>query len=119
MENTTYEPRIWYGWNGGECPVHPETIVAIRLRDRNKEHSQCDSDMAGRWLWNHYAPPSPYDVVAFTIITPYVEPQKPREIWVNDYPHGFGVCFDTKEETDQNALCDRVRCVKFVEVTEE
>lgn len=22
-----YELNTWYGWNGGECPVHPETIV--------------------------------------------------------------------------------------------
>lgn len=22
-----YEENVWYGWNGGECPVHPETVV--------------------------------------------------------------------------------------------
>ena len=25
MDDSTAGP--WIGWNGGECPVHPETIV--------------------------------------------------------------------------------------------
>ena len=22
-----YETNVWYGWNGGACPVHPMTVV--------------------------------------------------------------------------------------------
>lgn len=50
---------------------------------------------------------------------PYVEPQKPREIWVNEYPLGLSSGFETKEEADLNASKYRTRCVKFVEVIEE
>lgn len=120
MENTAYEPGIWYGWNGGKCPVHPMTVVAVRFRDRTKEHSQCDSAPASRWSWNHYAPSGAYEIVAFMIITPYVEPRKPREIWVNEYPEGLGdLASETKEEADRHTLSGRIRCVKFVEVIEE
>lgn len=24
---TNYNDGKWHGWNGGECPVHPETVV--------------------------------------------------------------------------------------------
>ena len=23
----TYNDGKWHGWNGGECPVHPKTVV--------------------------------------------------------------------------------------------
>ena len=26
---TNYNDGNWHGWNGGECPVHPETEVTI------------------------------------------------------------------------------------------
>jgi len=28
MTNTPdYNNGLWHGWNGGECPVHPETVI--------------------------------------------------------------------------------------------
>jgi len=28
MANTPdYNNGLWHGWNGGECPVHPETVI--------------------------------------------------------------------------------------------
>ena len=26
---TNYNDGRWHGWNGGECPVHPETVVVV------------------------------------------------------------------------------------------
>ncbi len=26
---TNYNDGNWWGWNGGECPVHPETEVTV------------------------------------------------------------------------------------------
>lgn len=28
-----YYDGCWHGWNGGECPVHPETIIDVCLYD--------------------------------------------------------------------------------------
>ena len=30
-EPDTQEPGPWIGWNGGECPVHPETVIEVAL----------------------------------------------------------------------------------------
>ena len=26
---TNYNDGQWHGWNGGECPVHPESIIEV------------------------------------------------------------------------------------------
>jgi len=26
---TNYNNGLWHGWNGGECPVHPESITEV------------------------------------------------------------------------------------------
>lgn len=70
---TNYNDGKWHGHNGGECPVHPKTVVdAIWLNDgvptRYKGVS-VDID----WEYN------PNPLIAFRVIKEYKEP---REFWV-------------------------------------
>lgn len=105
---STYETGIWYGWNGGECPVHPKDELEIVDAHGISAHGR-----AGGFNWNELRG-------AFMIITPYVEPRKPREFWINEYPEGLSyVTHETKDCADSAACSGRVRCVKFVEQVEE
>ena len=29
-----YNDGCWWGWNGGECPVHQKTVVDVRFKDK-------------------------------------------------------------------------------------
>ena len=53
--------QIW-GWNGGECPVHPKTVVRYWLRSgrTSDENTAC----ALRWCHNE----SDGDIIAFQVI---------------------------------------------------
>lgn len=105
---STYKPGIWYGWNGGECPVHPKDELEIV-----DAHGVSAHGMAGGFNWNELRG-------AFMIITPYVEPRKPREVWMNYYDYGLGWnTYRTRYEADKNSGPSRIRCVKFVEQVEE
>lgn len=71
----------WYGWNGGERPVHGNTIV-----------DTVDVD-GGTWRgeasgadWSHDNRHN--DIAAFRITKLYAEPKKPREWWVTDSSDG-------------------------------
>jgi len=68
----------WYGWNGGECPVHPDTIVYYMLRNgtAGKEFTRNIN-----WTRDDCS----VDIVAFRIIKLYREPRKAREFWCNEY----------------------------------
>lgn len=61
-----YEVGKWYGWNGGECPVHPDTVVEVEFGERSVA-SAC------RFMWDHTGIK---DIIAFRIIKPYVEQKK-------------------------------------------
>lgn len=68
---TNYNDGRWYGWNGGECPVHPETIVEVIIvagaggerRDRKAE----------TFAWGLYPD---HNIVAFRVIKEYKEPRE-------------------------------------------
>lgn len=64
---TEYEPDVWYGWNGGECPVHPKTRGDLTYADGTV---YVDVPF-GVYDWD--------EPLMFRIVTPYVEPRKPRE----------------------------------------
>ena len=34
---TNYNDGKWHGWNGGECPVHPKSMVDAVWHDANQE----------------------------------------------------------------------------------
>lgn len=33
---TNYNDGKWHGWNGGKCPVHPESIVQVQFADETR-----------------------------------------------------------------------------------
>lgn len=90
---TNYNDGSWHGWNGGECPVHPRSVVEIVYQDdgayRNNEAivSHCD------WGKGCSSP-----IVAFRVI---YEHKVPREFWLC----GYTIC--TKKES-----ADRVNMEK-------
>ena len=71
---TEYEVGKWYGWNGGECPVHPETVVEVQF-DTDR-----DVDKAKFWGWQHQHEGTGSDIIAFRIIK---EHKEPREVWMS------------------------------------
>lgn len=73
----------WYGWNGGECPVHPETRVELRFFGRETNKFETDAP-ADEFRWDHMGTDG--DIIAFRIVKLYREPRKPREWWVSVYP---------------------------------
>ena len=69
---TNYKPNIWYGWNGGECPVHPKTEVEFVLLGHNGiPWSDCVA--AENLVWDRAV------ICAFRVTK---EHREPREFWV-------------------------------------
>lgn len=86
---TDYKPGIWYGWNGGECPVHPRTVVEIAT---SGTRGGTGEDYAGEFIWNgpdHRGNP----IVAFRVVKEY---RQPRELW--HLLDGNGEVYDTFSE---------------------
>ena len=73
---TDYNDGKWHGWNGGECPVHPESVVSIVLENGSVYHNQRADD------WDFSNGEDCLPIIAFRVTKPYVEPRKPREWWV-------------------------------------
>lgn len=72
-----YEVGKWIGWNGGECPVHPETVVEWV----NSAGTRCSARAGGIYFNNPSQP-----VIAFRVITPHVEPETYNgECWAYHY----------------------------------
>ena len=71
-----YNDGKWHGWNGGECPVHPKSVVEAIWHDPNKNTAGFQpertayEDEGPRLAWSH--------VVKFRVIREYIEP---RECW--------------------------------------
>jgi hypothetical protein len=109
---TDYNNGQIHGWNGGDCPVHPETVVRYWLRsgrtfDENTAH-------ALRWCHNESAG----DIVAFQVVKAYVEP---KVIWVNE----ANLLEDWSVYATEEAAVDVARpwntriVVKYVEARDE
>ncbi len=73
---TDYNDGKWHGWNGGECPVHPKTVVDAMRADGE----MLSSTIAEYISWCHYL--GDRNIVAFRVIK---EHKEPREWWV--HPH--------------------------------
>lgn len=77
---TNYNDGKWHGWNGGECPVHPETTVEYVWHDPNRNSAgfgterQAVEDENPRIAWIH--------VVKFRVVK---EHKEPREFWVKGH----------------------------------
>ena len=52
----------WIEWNGGECPVPPDTLVEVKFRrgDSTSEHPASD------YCWRHYG--EDHDIVEYLIV---------------------------------------------------
>lgn len=108
---TDYNNGQIHGWNGGECPVHPETVVNTWCRNGLYQRTE-----AGEYWWEHRD--SDGDIVAFQVVKACVEP---KVIWVNEYADGQYGAHNTKEKAERNAsgdLATRI-AVKYVEVKDD
>ena len=81
---TDYNDGKWHGWNGGECPVHPETIVNAKFSCG----TECDTYRAEDFYWG----PTPTNIVAFRVVKEYKEP---KEVY-----SACGLYFSTKESAE-------------------
>lgn len=80
-----------HGWNGGECPVHPETIVNIWFRGSG--YDEVFTAKVLRWSHNY----NDGDVIAFRVTKAHREP---KTIWVNEYKT-MKSGWDTEDEARQ------------------
>lgn len=109
-----YNDGTIHGWNGGDCPVHPETVVEYWLRGEGSR--ECN---AGNLMWYHDETAA--DIIAFCVIKEYVEPARPaasKVIWVNEYAAGY-FAHENEEEARKNVQPSVHRiAVKYVECKE-
>jgi hypothetical protein len=76
MTDTYDKENHWYGWNGGERPVHANTIVDTVDVDGGSWRGE-----ASGADWSHDNRPN--DIAAFRITRLYREPRKAREWWLD------------------------------------
>ena len=106
-----YNDGNWHGWNGGECPVHPMSEIAVKWITRDGCLAANDGRIA---RINNWKTPC-----LFRVTRRHVEPPKPREFWANEYDWGFSYLNDSKAKADENATEARIRCIRVREVIEE
>jgi hypothetical protein len=100
-----------HGWNGGDCPVHPETEVKFWT------NSGGVSPVKAKCLrWKH-TDEGLGDIIAFQVVKSYVEP---KVIWVNEYPGNQLYAYDTEGQAKLwvNSPCVRI-AVKYVEMQDD
>ncbi len=117
-----YNDGNWHGWNGGECPVHPESMVKAIAANGNVKSDQFTPALIERAAdtidWGKLGDAKRAPIVAFSVTKPYVEPPKPLEIWVNVYPDGsFSSIYKNKESAEFN-VAFKGRTAHFREVLE-
>lgn len=106
---TDYNDGQIYGWNGGECPVHPKDVVEVWFRGYHP-----DITLAESLPWGHS---DAYDdIVAFKVVKPYVEP---KVIWVNEYPDELVAHRDMLSAINSSTLRATRIAVKYVEAVNE
>ena len=82
-----YNDGNWHGWNGGECPVHPETEVEAIFGDGSGSGNAVPADC---YSWDRWHP------IAFRVVKPYREP---REFWMHQQSQ---VAYDSEESAIRN-----------------
>jgi hypothetical protein len=109
---TDYNDGNWHGWNGRDCPVHPKSVVnTYFIHDGEEPATQMrgGGTDAGLQVWLR--------VIAFRVITPYVEPQKPREVWINEYP-GDATAVHFNDESAVRSRGNDAKTTRWIEVLE-
>jgi hypothetical protein len=108
MTDTYDKENFWFGWNGGECPLHPETEVFFAFRDYD-DRMEVFEGFAKRAPWQCPG--------GFRITKLYREPRKAREWWINVYPDDLDSCsYTTREKADQEHASNRIECIHVREV---
>ena len=80
---TDYNDGKWHGWNGGECPVHPKTLIDyVWLYKGDKGSVVLTDERAGGILFEGSGRG---ELVAFRVVKEYKEP---REWWILWSPKG-------------------------------
>jgi hypothetical protein len=91
--DANYNDGKWHRWAGGECPVHPSSVVHATFLVGIGE-PRTESRAAHMFVWGDCASP----IVAFRVTKEYVEPPKvPREFWV--FPSSHIVRTDEPDDT--------------------
>lgn len=67
---TNYNDGNWHGWNGGECPVHPQSVVTIKWSCNGVEATE----RAKRFDSWHGG-----EICAFRVVKAH---RAPREWWI-------------------------------------
>lgn len=67
---TDYNDGKWHGWSGGECPVHPKTVVEIVYFEDGITHNEaickyCD-----------FSKNAELPIIAFRVIKEHKEPRE-------------------------------------------
>lgn len=111
---TNYNDGKWHGWNGGECPVHPMTVVKLVVWAGSEGGGTgVSGGEAGDFCWSNEDTP----IIAFRVVK---EHREPREWWVNVYPNGAVGCLWARKEDAPRAPVgkDEWKTIKVREVTE-
>lgn len=111
---TDYNSGDWFGWNGGECPVHPETLVeGIYLDPETNDvnHWSPVTDPASEFDWERV---ERFLLVAFRVVKEYREP---REFWLVE-TDGAPRVFTSKDRAELYAEEYGFAAVLFREVIE-
>lgn len=88
-----YNDGLWHGWNGGgECPVHPESMVECEFYGGDDGGFISEARQAETFAWNAKT----VRVVAFRVIKAYKEP---REFWLV----GAGAVYNSQEKAEHVA----------------
>ncbi len=95
---TNYNDGKWHGWNGGECPVHPESEVEA-VYTRSEIFKGIVSDVAKAFSWED----SEYSLglVAFRVVK---EHRKPREFWITN---NDGFAHDSLDSAERDPLTEK------------
>lgn len=103
---TDYNDEKWHGWNGGECPVHPMSLVEAVWHDPHNAAAGMtgprpagDQEVGPSLAWAH--------VVKFRVVKQHREP---REWWL-----GGNEFFRSKLEAENNGWINTVHVREVLE----
>ena len=112
-QSEEYVEGQWYGWNGGECPVHPETVVDVAVDATKGFIDLYESRLAGNFNWSR---DSAGPIITFRVVKHHVEP---NVFWVNEYDIGYCIAHKTKKLAKRAAGKTATRvAVRYVETPE-
>lgn len=107
MTEVNYNDGKWHGWNGGECPVHPETIVEVS----HKTSGFVSGEEAEQFYWDG----DKCMIVAFRVIK---EHKDPRDVWIGIDANGNCHFFDKMPDEFVTGWREGKNLTKYREVLE-